>query len=66
MNNHEAVTYLDKTITDLSQLYESCNSEIENRVWGIIQAVCDSIKILENTHIQGKMIHHPFCAAQQI
>ncbi|MGK0736955.1 hypothetical protein ACSFCT_09215 [Yokenella regensburgei] len=53
MNNHETATCLDKAITDLSQLYESCDREMESRVWGILQVVCDAKKNLDSPASQA-------------
>ncbi|EBO9661259.1 hypothetical protein AF97_05805 [Salmonella enterica] len=44
MNNPIIVENLDKAITDLSCLYESCDKNIENQVWAILQTVCDARK----------------------
>lgn len=48
MNNHEADNFLEKAITDLSKLYESFDREIENRVWEILQTVCNVKESITN------------------
>lgn len=48
MNNHEAVTCLDKAIIELNQLFESCDKKFENQVWEILQTVCNAKKSLDS------------------